>query len=186
MRAFAKSLAAGLVVALGLCSAPAQAFGEFDGGGRVADYLDLVTSTDASGGRLEISGVCASACTMKLGARGACVHSDAQLWFHAARFDDGGLNPLGNRILLRQYPERIRNWALSSGALTSLQFTTMSGAQAIAFGVPSCERTYARPVNYTPRPAPASICTGLISIWTGCATPSFAASTSIRFGRSSS
>ena len=111
---------------------------DFDGGGRVDQYLDFVERANQTGERVEIKGICASACTMKLGARGACVHADAQLWFHAARFEDGSLNDLATRVLLRNYPPRIRAWARGSGAMNSLKFTPMSGREAIALGVPRC------------------------------------------------
>lgn len=90
-----------------LASAPAQAYsGQFDGGGRVGDYLDIVSSANGSGGGMDISGVCASACTMKLGVRGACVHADTQLWFHAARDTDGRVNTLGTLLMIQEYPTR--------------------------------------------------------------------------------
>ncbi len=133
-----------LVLICGLGGAPAAlAWGPFDGGGRVGDYLDLVSAANASGARVEIAGVCASACTMKLGARSACIHADAQLWFHAARSPDGRVNALATQIMTQEYPLRIRAWAASSGALRSTEFTTMSGAQAIALGVRDCDRANA-------------------------------------------
>lgn len=131
-----------LAVAASLAGSHAQAYWEsFDGGGRVGDYLDLVSSANSSGSRIEIAGVCASACTMKLGARNVCVNADAQLWFHAARNPDGRVNQLGTLLMEQQYPSSIRAWASRSGALVSTQFTVMSGAQAIALGVPSCQRS---------------------------------------------
>ena len=64
----AMSLAAASVFA----AAPAEAsWGPFDGGGRVTDYFDQVSQANSSGSTVEIAGVCASACTMKLGARHA-------------------------------------------------------------------------------------------------------------------
>jgi hypothetical protein len=112
----------------------------FDGGGRVSDYFDQVASADAAGVTIEISGTCASACTMKLGARRVCVHRDAELWFHAAHDANGGFNSLGTRIMMRQYPAGIRAWAARAGALASNDFTTLSGAQAIALGIADCDR----------------------------------------------
>ncbi len=123
-------------VLVGLGSGPAAA--QFDGGGRVGAYLDLVAAHDADGGRIEISGVCASACTMKLGARGACVHRDARLLFHAARDADGRIDRLGTLMMLHEYPAGVRAWARSRHALESQGLTAMSGAEAIALGVPDC------------------------------------------------
>jgi hypothetical protein len=141
LAAAAKALGLGLVVACTLAGSSAQAFvGAFDGGGRVGDYLDWVAAANASGKRVEIAGVCASACTMKLGARGACVYSDSQLWFHAARNEDGRVNALATLIMLQEYPRNVRAWATARGALASLAMTRMSGVEAIALGVPDCER----------------------------------------------
>jgi hypothetical protein len=122
---------------------PGNAFAgqPFDGGGMVGDYLDVVSAADASAERVEIAGVCASACTIKLGAHNACIHADAQLWFHAARSPDGQINGLATQIMMQQYPGRIRAWVASSRALKSLEFKTMSGAQAISLGVRDCDRS---------------------------------------------
>jgi hypothetical protein len=135
----AKMIAAGVLAACALAT-PAQAgwSGGFDRGGYVSDYFGQVASANARGETIEISGTCASACTMKLGARRVCVHRDAELWFHAAHNNGGGLNTLGTRIMLRQYPARIRHWVMSHGAVASSNFTTMSGATAIALGVRDC------------------------------------------------
>jgi len=120
------------------CSISASA-SNFDAGGRLGDYLDLVASANAGEARVEITGVCASACTMKLGARGACVHADTRLLFHAARDADGRFDRLGTLMMLREYPRRIRAWAKSRRALDSQNFTAMSGAEAIGLGVPDCD-----------------------------------------------
>ena len=127
-----------------LLSASAAIAGDFDGGGRVGDYLRWVASANAAGARVEITGVCASACTVKLGARGACVHADARLLFHAARDLDGGLDRLSALMMLQEYPRRVRAWAKSRGALDSESFTAMTGAEAISLGVPDCDRRRGR------------------------------------------
>ncbi len=134
-------LGIGFVFASTLCGGPARAWESFDGGGVVGDYLAFVDQANATGAHVEIAGVCASACTMKLGVRRACVHPDAQLWFHAARNSDGRINALATLIMMEKYPSRVRSWAASSGALSSSQFTVLSGAQAIALGVRACGRT---------------------------------------------
>jgi len=149
----AKVLGLGFAIAYALSGSTAKAFGPFDGGGRVGDYLDFVGSANASGERIEIGGICASACTMKLGARGACVYADAQLWFHAARNADGRVNALATLMMLQEYPYGVRAWARARGALESVAITTMSGAEAIALGVPNCEQSGARQAAYSPRPS---------------------------------
>lgn len=152
-----KALGLGFVLACALSTTNAQAFsGPFDGGGRVGDYLNYVGSANATGARVEIGGVCASACTMKLGARNACVSSSAQLWFHAARNPDGRVNALATLMMMQQYPAGVRAWARARGALESTALTTMSGAEAITLGVRSCDRPAVQQANYSARPAPST------------------------------
>jgi hypothetical protein len=75
--------------------------------------------------------------------------------------------------MMQEYPRAIRSWALSHGALTSTQLTTMSGAQAIALGMPNCERASyglnahaTAPAAYSPRPLrQASYCQAPATFW---------------------
>lgn len=122
-----------------LTAAPASAMA-FDPGGSIMAYLDSVLAADMRGATIEIEGVCASACTMKLGARGACIHSDALLLFHAARNPDGVISELATRVMASMYPRKIQAWVERTGALTSLDLTPMSGTLAIRLGVPDCAR----------------------------------------------
>ena len=109
----------------------------FDGGGNVLDYYGNAHFANYSPRRTVIAGVCASACTMKLGVRNACVEPDATLLFHQASYN-GFRSELGTRVMLYAYPQRIRHWVLRSGALNSSVLTALSGRQAIAMGVRSC------------------------------------------------
>jgi hypothetical protein len=126
---------AGIIAACIIAKAHAA---EFDGGGRIGDYLQLVAAREYTT-RIEITGVCASACTIKLGARHACVHADARLLFHAARDADGRVDRLATLMMLHEYPARIRAWAKRRSALDSQDFTAMTGAEAIALGVANCD-----------------------------------------------
>jgi hypothetical protein len=110
---------------------------QFDAGGRVLDYYRNVRAANSSARRVVISGVCASACTMKLGIRNACVEPDATLLFHQASYN-GFRSELGTRIMLYAFPRRIRHWILRSGALDSSSLTELSGREAIALGARSC------------------------------------------------
>ena len=106
----------------------------FDGGGNVFDYYGRARY---SLGRTVIAGVCASACTMKLGSRNACVEPDATLLFHQASYN-GYRSELATRVMLYAYPSRIRSWVLRTGALNSSSLTELSGRQAIDMGVRAC------------------------------------------------
>jgi hypothetical protein len=72
-----------------------------------------------------IDGLCASACTIVLGAipyDKICVTSNATLGFHAA-FDFAGngrtiTNPEATQILYSGYPSQVRRWISRRGGLT--------------------------------------------------------------------
>lgn len=95
-----------------------------DNGGQIGDYLQRFRVLRQSGERVEIDGVCASACTMLLGtipASRICVTPRAVLEFHGA-WDPtpwGGQvgNSAGNRILWSIYPGRVRRWISRHGGL---------------------------------------------------------------------
>ncbi len=118
-------------------SARRSALHPFDGGGSVVDYYGRAHALNRISRRTVIAGVCASACTMKLGIRNACIEPDAMLLFHQASYN-GFRSELGTRVMLYAYPQLIRHWVLQSGALNSSSFVSLSGRQAIAMGIRSC------------------------------------------------
>ncbi len=114
-----------------------------DRGGNILSYMGRVSA--APGQRYVISGDCMSACTMWLGHKGTCVEADAVLYFHGAADDrfgsSGGVNPLGNALLLGMYPPRVR--AAVRPWLRSAEFHTLTGRQLASLGVPLCRGTSA-------------------------------------------
>ncbi|HZR60050.1 MAG TPA: hypothetical protein VFA80_03705 [Xanthobacteraceae bacterium] len=97
-----------------------------DPGGQIGPYLDKYRALRQSGERVEIDGMCASACTMLLGSippARICVTPRAVLEFHSA-WDptaSGGQvsSSAGNRLLWAHYPRRIRAWIKRHGGLGS-------------------------------------------------------------------
>jgi hypothetical protein len=96
-----------------------------DRGGRIGTYVDKYQSLRSSGETVIIDGLCASACTIVLGAvphHRICVTSHANLGFHAAwDFGDNGravTNPEATQMLYSMYPAPIRRWIASRGGLT--------------------------------------------------------------------
>ncbi len=95
-------------------------------GGEVGPFLDLFEQVRASGERVVIDGPCLSACTLVLsmvpGSR-ICVTKRAVLGFHAARSVDRRgrvyAEPEASDIVLRAYPEPVRDWISRRGGLTS-------------------------------------------------------------------
>jgi hypothetical protein len=96
-----------------------------DRGGRIGTYVDRYQGLRTSGEYVIIDGLCASACTIVLGAiphDKICVTSHATLGFHAA-WDFGAngravTNPEATQMLYSMYPSPIRRWISQRGGLT--------------------------------------------------------------------
>lgn len=95
-----------------------------DRGGRIGTYVDKYQGLKSSGETVMIDGLCASACTIVLGAvphDKICVTSRANLGFHAAWDFGSGGRPVTNyeatRMLYEMYPSSIRSWIAKRGGL---------------------------------------------------------------------
>jgi hypothetical protein len=96
-----------------------------DRGGRIGTYVDKYQDLRSSGQSVVIDGLCASACTIVLGAvphDKICVTSHANLGFHAA-WDFGAngravTNPEATQMLYSMYPSAIKHWIAARGGLT--------------------------------------------------------------------
>ena len=96
-----------------------------DRGGRIGTYVDKYQGLRSSGETVIIDGLCASACTIVLGAiphDKICVTSHATLGFHAA-WDFGAngraiTNPEATQMLYSMYPSPVRHWISARGGLT--------------------------------------------------------------------
>lgn len=96
-----------------------------DRGGRIGTYVDKYQDLRNSGQAVIIDGLCASACTIVLGAippSRICVTSNAALGFHAA-WDFGAngrtiTNPEATQMLYSMYPRQVRRWIAQRGGLT--------------------------------------------------------------------
>ena len=95
-----------------------------DRGGRIGTYVDKYESLRGTGETVMIDGLCASACTIVLGAvphDKICVTSRASLGFHAAWDMGSGGRPVTNReatrMLYEMYPSSIRGWIARRGGL---------------------------------------------------------------------
>src|SRR3979411_2235126 len=96
-----------------------------DRGGRIGTYVNKYQGLRSSGESVVIDGLCASACTIILGAVShdkICVTSNATLGFHAA-WDFGAngraiTNPEATQMLYSMYPSEVRRWIARRGGLT--------------------------------------------------------------------
>jgi hypothetical protein len=96
-----------------------------DRGGRIGNYVDKYQDLRQSGETVVIDGLCASACTIVLGAiphDRICVTSHATLGFHAAwDFGSNGravTNPEATQMLYSMYPSQVKRWIHQRGGLT--------------------------------------------------------------------
>src|SRR5438128_6512848 len=96
-----------------------------DRGGRIGTYVDKYQDLRQSGDTVIIDGLCASACTIVLGAiphDRICVTSHATLGFHAAwDFGTNGravTNAEATQMLYAMYPTPVRRWIAQRGGLT--------------------------------------------------------------------
>jgi hypothetical protein len=95
-----------------------------DRGGRIGTYVDKYQGLRSSGETVVIDGLCASACTIVLGAiphERICVTPNANLGFHAA-WDMGNngravTNREATKMLYSMYPSQIRRWISKRGGL---------------------------------------------------------------------
>ena len=96
-----------------------------DRGGRIGTYVDKYQGLRTSGETVIIDGLCASACTIVLGAIAPdkiCVTSHAELGFHAA-WDFGAngravTNAEATQMLYSMYPSPVKRWISARGGLT--------------------------------------------------------------------
>ncbi len=106
-----------------------------DRGGRIGTYLDRFEELSRSGETVVIDGLCASACTLVLGAvphDKICVTPRATLGFHAA-WDVGAhgrpvVNSEATRLLFSMYPAPVRRWIARRGGLKR-QMIFLNGRQ---------------------------------------------------------
>jgi hypothetical protein len=97
-----------------------------DRGGQIGRYVERYEQLRASGQTVIIDGLCASSCTIVLGAiphEKICVTRNANLAFHAA-WDFGArgravTNPGATRMLYLMYPSQIRHWIANRGGLSA-------------------------------------------------------------------
>src|SRR4051795_12322220 len=109
-----------------------------DRGGRIGTYVDRYQGLRTSGETVIIDGLCASACTIVLGAvahNKICVTSHANLGFHAA-WDFGAngravTNAEATQMLYSMYPTAVRRWISQRGGLKQ-QMIFLRGKQLMS------------------------------------------------------
>ena len=121
----ATGLLAAVLLLIGMAPSHAEVRIADDRGGRIGTYVDKYQGLRNSGEAVIIDGLCASACTIVLGAisrERICVTSHAALGFHAA-WDFGAngraiTNPEATQMLYSMYPSSVKRWISARGGLT--------------------------------------------------------------------
>jgi hypothetical protein len=121
----ATGLLAAVLLLIGMAPSHAVVRIADDRGGRIGPYVDKYQGLRTSGEAGIIDGLCASACTIVLGAvphDRICVTSHATLGFHAA-WDFGAngraiTNPEATQMLYSMYPSTVKRWIQARGGLT--------------------------------------------------------------------
>jgi len=121
----ATGLLAAVLLLIGMAPGHAVVRIADDRGGRIGTYVDKYQGLRSSGEAVIIDGLCASACTIVLGAiphDRICVTSHATLGFHAA-WDFGAngraiTNPEATQMLYSMYPSPVKRWIAARGGLT--------------------------------------------------------------------
>jgi hypothetical protein len=121
----ATGLLAAVLLLMGMAPSHAVVRIADDRGGRIGTYVDKYQGLRTSGEAVIIDGLCASACTIVLGAiphDKICVTSHAMLGFHAA-WDFGAngraiTNPEATQMLYSMYPSPVKRWIAARGGLT--------------------------------------------------------------------
>jgi hypothetical protein len=135
-------LAAALFVVAGVGAGHAAVRIADDRGGRIGTYITKFQHLRSSGESVVIDGLCASACTMVLGALPhdkICVTPHATLGFHAAY--DLAINgraitdPEATMMLYSMYPMPVQRWIKARGGLTR-QMIFLRGKQLQAMYQP--------------------------------------------------
>jgi len=125
MKKFATGLLATVLLVAGMGASHAVVRITDGRGGRIAMYVNRYQGLRSSGEAVIIDGLCASACTIVLGAvphDKICVTSHANLGFHAA-WDFGPTgrtitDPEATQMLYSMYPSPVRRWIARRGGLT--------------------------------------------------------------------
>ena len=122
---FLTGLLAAILLIVGMGASHAVVRIADDRGGRIGTYVDKYQDLRQSGDTVIIDGLCATACTIVLGAiphDRICVTSHATLGFHAAwDFGNNGraiTNPEATQMLYAMYPSQVKRWIAQRGGLT--------------------------------------------------------------------
>lgn len=127
-----------------------------DSGGIVSRYEDMVAKYISEGRRIEIRGMCSSACTLVLTSPNACVAKNGEAaWHQAFDSDTHEILPQVTRRMIEKLPPKLREYLEGRIQRDYTPATILDYDRLTALGVKSCdepvEQTITKPaVNKPP------------------------------------
>ena len=113
-----------------------------DRGGWLSQRSQEIRQMRATGQRVELRGICLSACTMYLSLPNTCVARDASLGFHGPSRNGRRLSKRDfdhwSRVMADNYREPLRSWFMNTGRHRTWGYHTISGAELIRMGYQQC------------------------------------------------
>jgi len=108
-------------------------------GGKFYRFDPAISEFNQSGKLVRLEGSCASACTMFLSVRNACVDPNATFLFHAGRDRNRMLSASATEHMLRTYHASLRNFLIANHYMDTFEFHAISGSDMIRkFGYRAC------------------------------------------------
>ena len=140
------ALAAPVALAVMAGPAAAQSGGTMvvnaDRGGYIGQRSAEIRFLRATGQRVEVRGLCLSACTMYLSLPNMCVAPDARLGFHGPSRNGRALAPVEfdhwSEVMAESYREPLLSWFMNEGRYRTSGYYEFTGAALIRMGYPAC------------------------------------------------
>lgn len=114
----------------------------WDGGGMIGQRNSEIRNLRERGQRVELRGICLSACTMYLSLPNVCVAPSATLGFHGPTRGGKSLPEdefeHWSKMMAKNYREPLRSWYMSEARYRTNGYFEIGGKQIIAMGYPSC------------------------------------------------
>lgn len=113
-----------------------------DPGGYLGERGRRIRQLHNTGQRVELRGICYSACTMYLGLPNTCVAPSASFGFHGPSSHGTALPPgefeRWSQVMARNYREPLRSWYMETARYEINGHYRLSGAQLISMGYARC------------------------------------------------
>jgi hypothetical protein len=110
-----------------------------DSGGIVQEYEDIAALYAKEGRRIEITGLCSSACTLALTVPNTCVGKNAIVaWHQAYATTTREPRPEVTERMLSNLPTRLKNYLQGRVKVEYTPETTLHYEQLVALGIPAC------------------------------------------------